>query len=105
MQPNDLIMLFSHIFRYLMFAVGGGFKLLSAVGFFFAWKYYKLPAGQSNGDSNPDTTSQTTIMDGNKPKETDMDTELIPVAQFITVSNSNDEKMQSAKEDPRITNL
>ncbi|KAL9961463.1 hypothetical protein ACROYT_G030405 [Oculina patagonica] len=93
------------LFRYLMFAVGGGFKLLSAVAFFFAWKYYELPSAQSNGDSNPDTTSQTTIMDGNKPKDTDMDTELIPVAQFITVSNSNDEKTQPAKEDPRITNL
>lgn len=87
-----------------MFVVGGSFKLLSAVFFFFAWKYYKLPAAQSNGDSNPDATSQTTIMDGNAPKDS-METELIPVAQFITVSNFNDEKTQPTNEHPRITNL
>lgn len=92
-----------------MFAVGGGFKLLSAVAFFFAWKFYKLPVAElSNADSNPDTTSQTTIMDGNTPRDNKDMTELIPVAQFITVSNSNDsdcEKTQPDKEEPRITNV
>lgn len=88
-----------------MFAVGGSFKLLSAVAFFFAWKFYKLPAAQRN-DSNPDAmSSQTTIIvDGNSPKE-DMATELIPVAQFITVSNSNDEKTKPAQETPRTTDI
>lgn len=90
------------LFRYLMFAVGGGFKLLSAVAFFFAWKFYKLPVAESStGDSNPDTTSQTTIMDGSTPREHKDMTELIPVAQFITVSNSKD----SDKEEPKITNV
>ena len=85
-----------------MFAVGGGFKLLSAVAFFFAWKFYKLPVAESStGDSNPDTTSQTTIMDGSTPKEHKDVTELIPVAQFITVSDSKD----SDKELPKITNV
>ena len=88
-----------------MIAVGGGFKLLSAVAFFFAWKFYKLPAAESStGDSNPDTTSQTTIMDGNNTPKEHKDTcmtELIPVAQFITVSNSKD----SDKEEPKITNV
>jgi len=85
-----------------MFVVGGGFKLLSAVAFFFAWKFYKLPVAESStGDSNPDTTSQTAIMDGSTPKEHKDVTELIPVAQFITVSNSKD----SAKELPKITNV
>lgn len=88
-----------------MFSVGGSFKLLSAVAFFFAWKFYKLPVAQRNGDSNPDAmSSQTTIVDGNSPKE-DMDTELIPVAQFITVSNSNDEKTKLAQKTPRTTNV
>ncbi|EDO36636.1 predicted protein, partial [Nematostella vectensis] len=30
-------------FRYVMLALGGTFKLLSAISFFLAWKYYKLP--------------------------------------------------------------
>ena len=85
-----------------MIAVGGGFKLLSAVAFFFAWKFYKLPVAESsNGDSNPDTTSETTVVDGSTPREHKDLTELIPVAQFITVSNSKD----SDKEEPKITNV
>ena len=85
-----------------MIAVGGGFKLLSAVAFFFAWKFYKLPVAESsNGDSNPDTTSDTTVVDGSTPREHKDFTELIPVAQFITVSKSKD----SDKEEPKITNV
>lgn len=85
-----------------MFAVGGGFKLLSAVAFFFAWKVYKLPVAESStGDSNPDTTSQTTVIDGSTPGEHKDMTELIPVAQFITVSNSKD----SEKGELKITNV
>ena len=85
-----------------MFAVGGGFKLLSAVAFFFAWKFYKLPEAESStGDSNPDTTSQTTMMDGSTPREHKDVTELSPVAQFITVSNSKD----SDREEPKVTTV
>ena len=91
-----------------MLGVGGSFKLLSAVAFFFAWKFYELPVTQChlNGDSNPDAASQMTIMDGNAPKENNVEeTELIPVAQFITVSDSPDERSQSGKEESRITNV
>ena len=87
-----------------MFAVGGGFKLLSAVAFFFAWKFYKLPVAETStgtGDSNPDTTSQTTVIDGSTPGEHKDMTELIPVAQFITVSNSKD----SEKGVLKVTNV
>lgn len=88
-----------------MLAVGGSFKLLSAVAFFFAWKYYKLPSQcQPNGDLNPETaSSETTITDGNARKNTD--TELIPVAQFITVSDSQGEKTLPDKEYSKTTNV
>ena len=98
---TELLNIAIFIVRYLMFAVGGGFKLLSAVAFFFAWKFYELPATESsNGDSIPDTTSQTTIVDGSTQKEHKDITELSPVAQLITVSNPKDSDKQ---EKPKIT--
>ena len=96
-----------------MLAVGGTFKALSAVAFFFAWKFYKLPCTAEpkevgRQDSSPsDVASQMTALDGNDvPKEKmESDTELVPVAQFITVSDSPNEKVESDKAYTRTTNL
>ena len=96
-----------------MIAVGGTFKALSAVAFFFAWKCYKLPntapaQGVSRQDSSPsDVASQITIVDGNSIPTEKMETELVPVAQFITVAaDSSKEKAENEKESmPRITNV
>lgn len=93
------------LFRYLMLAVGGGFKLLSAVAFYFAWKFYKLPSqSQSNEGLNRESaSSQITIVDGHTKKMPE--TELIPVAQFITVSDSGEEKPLPSKNFARTTNV
>lgn len=95
-----------------MVAVGGTFKALSAVAFFFAWKYYKLPntgpaEGVSRQDSSPsDVASQITIVDGNSVPKEKMEAELVPVAQFITVADSSEERVEKEKESmPRITNV
>ena len=93
-----------------MIAVGGIFKALSAVSFFFAWKFYKLPKStqlQAVGrqDSSPsDVTSQTTILDGNSIPKENTEMELVPVAQFITVSDSPNEK-ENGRENRRITDV
>ena len=88
-----------------MLAVGGGFKLLSAVAFYFAWKFYKLPSqSQSNEGLNRESaSSQITIVDGHTKKMPE--TELIPVAQFITVSDSGEEKPLPSKDFARTTNV
>ena len=91
-----------------MLAVGGTFKALSAVAFFFAWKFYKLPcaAQAETVDRQDSSPSVVTIMDGPTgngiPKE-NADTELVPVAQFITVSDSSSEEPK--REYARTTNL
>jgi len=99
------------LFRYLMLAVGGSFKALSAVAFFFAWKFYKLPCTTQaevlgRQDSSPsDVASQITIVDGNGIPKEKMDAELVPVSQFITVSDLPKEKLQTGNENTRITNI
>lgn len=95
-------------FRYIMIAVGGTFKALSAVAFFFAWKFYKLPcaAQAETVDRQDSSPSDVTIMDGatgNGITKENTDTELVPVAQFITVSDSSTE--ESKGEYARTTNL
>ena len=83
-----------------MLGVGGSFKALSAVAFFFAWKFYKLPCkvqteGVGRQDSSPsDVASQITLVDGNDIDKEKKETELTPVAQFITVSNTSNEKLK-----------
>ncbi|XP_067030359.1 solute carrier organic anion transporter family member 4A1-like [Acropora muricata] len=77
------------LFRYLMVAMGGIFKALSAVAFFFAWKTYKLPNTTNRQDSTPsDVASQITIADGHASTEK-FDIELSPPVQQITVMNSS----------------
>jgi len=94
-----------------MLAVGGRFKALSAVAFFFAWKFYKLPrAIQAEAvgrqDSSPsDVAPQITIVDGNGIPKEKMDTELVLVSQFITVSDLPKEKLQTGNDNTRITNI
>ena len=90
-----------------MLAVGGIFKALSAVAFFFAWKFYKLPKAPElevvdRQDSSPsDVASQTTIVDGNSIPKGNMEMELVPVAQFITVSDLPNE-CENGTENRRI---
>lgn len=72
-----------------MVAMGGIFKALSAVAFFFAWKTYKLPNTTNRQDSTPsDVASQITIADGHASTEK-FDIELSPPVQQITVMNSS----------------
>ena len=84
-----------------MLGVGGTFKALSAVAFFFAWKFYELPACKAQTeevgrqDSSPsDVASQITLVDGNDIAQEKKETELTPVAQFITVSDFSNEKLE-----------
>ena len=107
-KVNDSIQYFvsSSSVRYVMFAVGGTFKALSAVAFFFAWKFYKLPADSPTDDSIPEVGSQTTIIDGPDAQEKMTDAiKLSPPVQLIRVSDSAKEKAPSFEEDIRITNV
>lgn len=81
------------------------FQYFSAVAFYFAWKFYKLPSqSQSNEGLNRESaSSQITIVDGHTKKMPE--TELIPVAQFITVSDSGEEKPLPSKDFARTTNV
>lgn len=87
------------LFRYLMVAVGGTFKALSAVAFFFAWKTYKLPNIPHRQNSTPsDVASQITVLDGQAPLEK-LDIGLSPAVQLITVKNSSMGKEEEENDD------
>ena len=65
--------------------MGGIFKALSAVAFFFAWKTYKLPNTTNRQDSTPsDVVSQMTIVDGHTFTEK-LDVQFSPPVQQIIV--------------------
>ena len=73
-----------------MLGLGGTFKALSAVAFFFAWKFYKLPCkaqteGVGRQDSSPsDVASQITLVDGN-----DIDKEIKNTIKVISFGPKN----------------
>lgn len=93
-----------------MFGLGSLFKLLSAISFILAWKFYKLPhpETQPNNDGEHDNhvleNSLATEMEV-AMSDNEENTKLAPPTQVINVNALNGVVQRQSEDDEEVTIL